>query len=102
MPSNNSTFSINSKHFTTRIENDIVQLVKTLIVEHQITVDEAKIMARRIVQNKINQMLTEEEKKGIEDLSETTNRMIKNKTGEFPIRNYVSKVYELLKMLELK
>lgn len=97
-----SSFSINSKHFITRIDNDIIQLIKTLIVEHQISIDEAKIMARRIIQNKINLMLTEDETKGIENLSETTTRMIKDQTGGFPIRNYISKVYELLKIMGFK
>ena len=96
------SFSINSKHFITRIENDIIQLIKTLVIEHQISIDEAKIMARRMVQNKVNQMLTEDEIKGIEILSETTNKMIKDQTGVFPIRNYVSKVYELLKTMGFK
>lgn len=101
MPSNNSTFSINSKHFTTRIENDIVQLVKTLIVEHQITVQEAKVMARHIVQNKLNQMLTDEEMSGIKDLSQLTNNFIKAGITH-ACYVYSKKVYELLKTLGFK
>jgi hypothetical protein len=95
MQSNNSTFSINSKHFTTRIENDIVQLVKTLIVEHQITVDEAKAMARKLVQNKINQMLTDEENVGIKELSQLTNNFIKAGSSH-SCYIYSKNVYELL------
>ena len=99
MPQTNSTFNINSKHFITRIENDIVQLVKTLIVEHQISIEEAKLMARRMVQTKLNQMLTEEEKKGIDEISKNVTRSIINgmTTVEDP-----RAIYELLKAMGFK
>ena len=101
-----STFNINSKHFMTRVENDIVQLVKTLIVEHKISVDQAKAMARNMLQGKLNQMLTEKEKEGIKDLSSTTDYMIKASKEDAvvvgPVRVYVRKVYELLKTMGLK
>jgi hypothetical protein len=90
----------------TRVENDIVQLVKTLIVEHKISVDEAKVMARKMLQGKLNQMLTEEEKEGIKDLNSTTDAMIKVSKEDAvivgPIRVYARKVYELLKTMGFK
>lgn len=97
----NPLININSKYFIDRVENDIVQLAKTLSIEHTISIDEAKIMARQMIQRRLNGLLNEDEKKGIGLLSETTTRMIKDQTGGFPIRNYVSKVYELLKTMEL-
>jgi len=103
-PRSNLTFNINSKLFLDRLENDILQLVKTLIVEHQISVDNAKAMARRMIQNKVNQMLTEEEKKGIEELSKETNDIITAPQGTLTanFRIHARKVYELLKIMGFK
>jgi hypothetical protein len=95
--------AINSKHFLTKIENDIVQLVKAIAVERQVSVDEAKISARRSIQHKINQMLTTEEQDGIQDLLKETNNLVKklhkDNIEEKEWHIYSRKVYELLKTM---
>jgi len=96
-----TSININSKYFVDRVENDIVQLARAVSLEYSVSIEEAKIMARKMIQSKLNQILTDDEKEGISNLSETTERMIKDQTGGFPIRNYTSKVYELLKTFDL-
>jgi hypothetical protein len=94
----NSSISINSKHYIDRLENDIVQLARTLSVEHAIDIENAKLMARQITQRRINQLLTKEEQNGIAEIKSNVNRSIKNgmSTLEDP-----KSVYELLKTFEL-
>ena len=92
-----SSININSKHFIDRIENDIVQLARTLSIEHAINIEDAKLMARQITQRRLNQLLTKIEQEGIENLSKEVKEGIR-----FPntIIN-AGKVYELLKTFEL-
>lgn len=92
-----SSFSINSKHYIDKIENDIVNLTKTISIEYQINIEEAKQMARTIVQRKLNGVLSEEQNNGINKLNETVKNKIKNKTDT----EFVNLVYELLKTMEL-
>lgn len=99
MPQN--SFNVTSKHFINSIENSIVQLVKAIIVEHQVSIDEAKVMARHIVQMKLNQMLTDEQKKGIEDVTKETVETIKEAVGS-SYKNYARKVYDLIKVMGFK
>jgi CRISPR/Cas system-associated exonuclease Cas4 (RecB family) len=94
----NSSVNINSKHFIDRIENDIVQLAKTLSIEHATDIENAKLMARQITQRRINQLLTKEEQSGVKAILDNIKRSIKNgmTTVEDP-----KAIYELLKTFEL-
>lgn len=92
-----SSFSINSKHYIDKIENDIVNLTKTMSIEYQINIEEAKQMARTIVQRKLNSILSEKQNNGINKLNETVKNKIKNRADT----EFVNLVYELLKTMEL-
>jgi len=97
------TLNINSRHFINRIENDIVQLTKTLSIEHAIPIEEAKLMARKIVQIRLNELLTDQEKSGIEKIKDTTIEIIKNPIdirGDH-LHAITKPIYELLKTMEL-
>lgn len=100
MPQNHLT-SINSKYFIDRVENDIVQLTKTLSIEHSISIDEAKLMARQITQRRLNGLLTKDEKDGIDKISTAVKEDIKN--FNFTAGRILDPklVYELLKTFEL-
>lgn len=93
-----SSFNINSRHFSDRIDNDIVQLTKTLSVEYSISIEDAKLMARKMIQRKLNSILTDEEKEGTKEVCNATKRAIKCGVTD---SEYFKNVYELLKMLEL-
>jgi hypothetical protein len=99
----NPSFNINSKHYIDRLENDIVQLARTLSVEHSIDIEEAKLMARQITQRRINGLLTKEEKEGIENLTKEIMEIVKapENTMRANFRIHAKKVYELLKTFEL-
>ena len=93
----NHSININSKFFIDKIETDIVKLVQALSLEYRKSIDEAKIMARQIVQRRINQFLTNDELEGLKNLSSKVNSDIKNSTDIYdPIV-----IYELLKLMEL-
>lgn len=97
MPQNPLT-NINSKYFIDRVENDIVQLAKTLSIEHSISIDEAKIMARQMIQRRLNVLLTDQEKSGINKVITNTKNEVKNPASQVLYAGYV---YELLKTMEL-
>lgn len=96
------SISINSKYFIDRVENDIVQLTKTLSVEHGISIDNAKLMARQIIQRRINQLLTKEEQDGISSIRADINDVIKNTNcSKVSLPTLCGDIYELLKTFEL-
>lgn len=96
------SISINSKYFIDRVENDIVQLTKTLSVEHGISIDNAKLMARQIIQRRINQLLTKEEQDGISSIRADINDVIKNTNySKVSLPALCGDIYELLKTFEL-
>lgn len=94
----NPLTNINSKYFIDRVENDIVQLAKTLSIEHSISIDEAKIMARQMIQRRLNGLLTKEEQEGINNLRHVTISAIKSTALN---TSYNKIVYEFLKTMEL-
>jgi len=95
------SFNINSKHYIDRLENDIVQLAKVLSVEHAIDIENAKLMARQIMQRRLNSLLTEEEKNGIKRVSNSVKEDIKNYGFTAGRILDVKDVYELLKTFDL-
>lgn len=92
-----TSFNINSKHYIDRLENDIVQLARTLSVEHSIDIESAKLMARQITQRRLNGLLTKDEKEGISLIKQKTTEFIKADLK----KDYAHNVYELLKTFEL-
>lgn len=91
-----STFSITSKHFTQQIEVSLIKLIQCLSIEYQITPDpDAKNMARKIVQEKINQMLNDEEIEGVQAFKEAIKERLAN--GD----EFARAAYEVLKMMGL-
>lgn len=92
---NNSNLTINSKHFSDRIDTDIIQLTKTIMLEYGIELEEAKSMARKKIQRKLTSIMTSIETEGIGHLIITTKEEVK-KGNE-----YAKQVYELLKTMEL-
>jgi hypothetical protein len=95
MPQNTS-ININSSYFIDRLENDIVQLTKTFSIEHSISIEEAKLMTRRTIQSRLNQLLTKEEKDGIKETTEKVKDFLKgNGILTSNIGNLCSNFYEL-------
>ena len=96
MEQNISNTAINSRRFTQSIETNIVQLARTLAIEHQLPIEpEAKSMARRIVQNKLNQLYTDEELATIKDFVSIIEKSIRNKGDDFV------EAYNVIKLLGL-
>jgi hypothetical protein len=97
---NNSNLTINSKHFSDRIDTDIIQLTKTIMLEYGLELEEAKSMARKKIQKKLNSIMTSIESQGITDLIYNTKEIIKTGRGVLE-KTYAKSVYELLKTMEL-
>lgn len=94
--SNNYRSTINSNYFTNQIDSSIVQLTRALAIEHSILPDpDAKNMARAIIQDHINVLISDETKAGIKKLMMDT--VSKIKSGD----EYASRVYELFKLMRL-
>jgi hypothetical protein len=96
-----NSVSITSTYFIDKIEDLIVKLAKALSLEHSIPIDSAKVMARQIIQRRLNSLLTEEEKKGIENITNTIKEDLKRFNGTAGQLLNCEKVYELLKTMEL-
>lgn len=94
----NTSINIGSKYFIDRVENDIVQLARTLSIEHGVSIEDAKYMARKILQLRINQLLTKEELEGITEIKNNVVRSLKH--GMSSLDN-PKVIYELLKTFEL-
>ena len=92
-----TSINVNSKYFVDRVENDIVQLTRSVSLEYGVGIEEAKLMARKMVQSKLNQILTNAEKEGIGLVQEQTQEFIKANIK----RDYAHNVYELLKTFDL-
>lgn len=87
---------INSQHYINSLETNIIQVARALAVEHQVPVDpDAKEMTRKIVQEKINSLISAETKQGIRHLKNDIEKKIKS--GD--VYDYDRKVYELLKLV---
>ena len=95
--SNNSKTNINSKYFINQIDTLIVQLTRVLAIEHSVKPDPiAKNMARAIIQDHINVLISDKTKDGLKGLLRET--ISKVKSGD----KYAEKVYELIKMMRLE
>ena len=100
MQQNSSNFRITSKHFIQQIETSIVKLTQCLSIEHQIKPDpDAKNMARRIIQSRLNQLLSDDEIKGIQLLKKDMNEAPRLYTR--PVNDMVNAMYEVLKLTGL-
>lgn len=84
-------FSINYSHYIDKLESTIVQAIRAFSIEHKVSIDYAKIAVRKSIQNKINELLTDEEIKNIDKITDTVEKGIIN-NDKFSI-----KIYELLK-----
>ncbi|MCK9428989.1 MAG: hypothetical protein M0R17_03125 [Candidatus Omnitrophica bacterium] len=91
-----SSINVNSKYFIDAVENNIVQLARVISLEQQIDIEQAKIQTRQIIQRRLNQLLTDSEKKGIEDTLIDTKNLIKKENNE-----YYCNIYEIFKIFEV-
>lgn len=92
-----SAFKITSQLFIQEIEKSIIRLTQCLAIEHQIKPDpEAKNIARRMIQSKLNQLLGDDEIDGIKWLIKATKENLAH-----PPDDYAKAVYELIKMMGL-
>lgn len=100
MEQSSSNFRITSKHFIQQIETSIVKLTQCLAIEHQMKPDpDAKNMARRIIQSRLNQLLSDEEVEGIRLLKKDMKEAPKLYTR--PVVEMVNAMYEVLKLTGL-
>lgn len=92
-----SNFRISSQHFIQQIEGSIIRLTQCLAMEHQVKPDpDAKNMARKMIQTRVNQLLNDEEIEGIRWIIKATRHNLAH-----PPDDYAKAVYELLKMMGL-
>jgi hypothetical protein len=94
------SFNINSAFFLQQLDTTIIQLIKVMSVEHQVTIEQAKAMAFNLIQDRINlALLTAEQKTHIkETYSEVTESL---KSGTVKNINTIKKVYNIFKLLRL-
>lgn len=96
-----TSINVNSKYFVDRVENDIVQLARAVSLEFGVDIEAAKVMARKMVQSKLNQILTDAEKEGIDRVTKQVSEDIKH-FGYTAGRILDPKdIYELLKTFDL-
>jgi hypothetical protein len=99
MEQKTSILNISSHHFIQRIESDLIKLTQTISAEHQIKPDpDAKNIARRMVQLRLNQLLNDEEIEGIRLLKKGIKDALLNAGVESPIARAS---YEVIKMMGL-
>lgn len=97
MEQKTSTFSITSKHFMQQIEVSLIRLVQCLSIEYQVKPDpDAKNMARKMIQDKLNQLLNDEEIEGIRSFKNAIKDRIQKQPDDFTKASY-----EVLKMMGL-
>lgn len=94
---------INSQHYINALEGTLIQITRALAMEHSIRPDpEAKAMARTIAQDKVNLLLSDEEKENIRKLWDQTITDLKSvKSENDKIGQYLRNVYELMKTMGL-
>jgi hypothetical protein len=99
-PQSFSTTSVTSQHFINGLDSVIVQLTQAFSVEHQITPDpDAKTMTRKVLQERCNILLTNEEKAAIKDIV----ALVKSqKNEEFYLSTARKTVYNVIKILGLE
>ncbi len=99
IPLNNS-MQVSSKHYVDALETNIIQVAKAFSIEFGIKVDpDSKKMTREVVQRKINQLLSDQERNGIKEVWEETVKIIsgKGRNTKWDIDTYARQVYEALK-----
>ena len=96
-----SEMSISSKHYIHQLESIIIQIARSLSIEHSIPVDpDAKEMTREIVQTRINSLLKESTIKEIEDLKSMVLQILQTKNVS-TLSQLATQTYHLLKVLAL-
>lgn len=96
--SNSSTVKIGSQHYINQIEGIIIQIARSLAVEHNLPVSpDTKQMTHEILQRKINQLLSDKDVEGLKKVWDETVKVLKNQ-GEMDSRLYAQHVYEALKI----
>lgn len=94
-----SSFRLSSQHFIQQIEGAIIKLTQCLAVEHQVQPDpEAKNIARKMVQTRVNQLLNDEEIEGIRLFRQA---LKDNYSGGGDPKELAQAAYEVLKMMGL-
>lgn len=94
----NNSMQVSSKHFVDILETNIIQLARAYSVEFGVKVDpDAKKMTREVIQNKANQLLSEDETSGLRRLWNETVEILKStKSNNDEVGRYARDVYEAL------
>lgn len=89
------SMKVTSKHYVDSLETNIIQVARAFSLEFGLKVDpDAKKMTRDVVQRKINQLLTDQERAGLKALWTETVKIIANREQS---NTYARQVYEALK-----
>jgi hypothetical protein len=88
-----TSVNITSEHYIRKIENTMVQLMLAISVEHSISKEEAVIITRDILQNKINALIQKHQQTAIDKLKEETISRLKNGND-----SYARMVYDIMKL----
>lgn len=102
-PLTNSSMKINSQHYINALEGTLIQITRALAMEHSIRPDpEAKAMARTVAQDKVNLLLSNEERENIRRLWDQTVSDLKSvRSNNDEVGQYLRDVYELMKTMGL-
>jgi len=99
IPSNNS-IQVSSKHFIDKLESSIIQIARAYALEFSVKVDpDAKQMTREVIQSKINELLSANEKDNIRQVWLETLRIVKQEPKtNWDLDTYARQIYETLKV----
>lgn len=93
-----TSISINSNHFINSLESTIVQLVKVVQIENQVSIDEAKTIVSGILYTRANVLVDQETKNQINEVKNELIQMIKTNNATTLERN----IYGLMKKTVLR
>lgn len=102
-PLSSSSVQINSQHYINALEGTLIQITRALAMEHGIRPDpEAKAMARTVAQDRVNLLLSENERENIRKIWDQTVEDLKSvRSNNDEVGKYLRDIYELMKTMGL-
>lgn len=94
-----SGININSKHYINQLESTIIQIAKSIAMEKQVPVDPtAKEITRKIVQDKLNTLLSKEALDILSEINKLIDEGIKESTDS-EMRHLLSSFRGTMKLM---
>ena len=96
-----SETSVGSKRFIDQLEANIIQIARSLSIEHSVPVDpDAKEMTRVLVQTRLNTLLKPATVTSVKELYKKTTDTLKT-TKDSAIKEIATELYHILKLVDL-